>query len=85
MWYFFKLRITYCDLMVPAQNVILPFFFVNIQLCRHHVAPPVQIMPRPFFHERSIACGTAYDKVPMAKMDTVKVIIKISHSYNFFF
>ena len=41
-------------------------------------------MPRPFFHECGIACGTTYDKVPMAKMDTVKVIIKISHSYNFF-
>ena len=45
----------------------------------------MQIMPRPFFHERGIARGTTYDKVPMAKMDTVKVIIKISHSYKFFF
>ena len=29
--------------------------------------------------------GTTCDKVPMAKMDTVKVIIKISHSYKCFF
>ena len=42
-------------------------------------------MPRPFFHERGIACGTTCDKLPMAKMDTVKVIIKISHLYKFFF
>ena len=44
------------------------FFLVNIQLCPHQVAPPLKIMPRPFFHERGIACG----KVPMATMDTVK-------------
>ena len=72
--------------MVLIRNVILSFFFiVNFQLCPHQVAPPVKIMPRPFFHERGIACGTTCDKVPIAKMDTVKVIIKISHSYKFFF
>ena len=65
--------------------MILSFFLVNIQLCPHQVAPPVKIMPRPIFHERGIACGTTCDKVPKAKMDTVKVIIKISHSYKFFF
>ena len=42
-------------------------------------------MPRPFFHERGIALGTTSEKVPMAKIDTVKVIIKISHSYKLFF
>ena len=71
--------------MVPAQNVILPFFFVNIQLCPHQVAPPVQIMPRPFFHERGIACGTTCGKVPKAKMITKKDLIIISHSYKFLF
>ena len=65
--------------------MILSFFLVNIQLCPHQVAPPVQIMPRPFFHERGIARGTTCDKVPKAKMDTVKDLIIISHSYNFFF
>ena len=59
-------------------------FLVNIQLCPHQVAPPVQIMPRPFFHERGIACGTTCDKVPMAKMDTVKDLSIISHSCKFF-
>ena len=34
-------------------------------------------MPRPFFHERGIACGTICDKVPMAKMITVNVLIII--------
>ena len=56
-----------------------------MQLCPHQVAPPMQIMPRPFFYERGIACGTTCDKVPMAKMDTVKVIIEISHWYTIFF
>ena len=64
--------------------MILSFFLVNIRLCPHQVAPPVQIMPRPFFHERGIARGTTCEKVPMAKMDTVKVIIEISHWYTFF-
>ena len=41
-------------------------------------------MPRPFFHERGIACGTTWDKVPMAKMDTVKDLIIINHLYKFF-
>ena len=45
----------------------------------------MKIMPRPFFHERGIACGTTCDKVPMAKMITVNDIIKISHSYTLFF
>ena len=49
------------------------------------MAPPVKIMPRPFFHERGIACGTTCDKVPMAEMITVNDIIKISHSYKFVF
>ena len=70
--------------MVLIRNAILSFFLVNFQLCPHQVAPPVKIMPRPFFHERGITCGTTCDKVPMAKMDAVKVIIKISHSYKFF-
>ena len=71
--------------MVLTRNVILSFFKVNIRLCPHQVAPPVKIMPRPFFHERGIACGTTCDKVPMAKMITVKDLIIISHSYCFFF
>ena len=66
------------------KSVILSFFLVNIRLCPHQVAPPVNIMPRPFFHERGIACGTTCGKVPMAKMDTVKDLIIISHSYCFF-
>ena len=69
--------------MVLTRNVILSFFLVNIQLCPHQVAPPVQIMPRPFFHERGLACGTTYDKVPMAKMDAIRDLIIISHSYTF--
>ena len=40
---------------------------------------------RPFFHECSIACGTTCDKVPVAKMITVKDLIIISHSYSFFY
>ena len=59
-------------------------FLVNFQLCPHPVAPPVKIMPHPFFHERGIACGTTCDKVAMAKMITVKDPIIISHSYSFF-
>ena len=58
---------------------------MNIRLCPHPVAPPVKIMPRPFFHERGIACGTTCSKVPMAKMITVKDLIIISHSYCFFY
>ena len=64
--------------------MILSFFLVNFQLCPHSVAPPVKIMPRPFFHERGIACGTTCDKVPMAKMITMKALIIISHPYRFF-
>ena len=47
--------------------------------------PPVKIGPRPFFYERGIACGTTCDKVPKAKMDTLKDLIIISHSYSFIF
>ena len=71
--------------MVLTRNVILSFFLVNSQLCPHQVAPPVNIMPRPFFHERGIARGTTCDKVPKAKMDTLKDLIIISHSYCFIF
>ena len=71
--------------MVLTRNVILSFFLVNIQLCPHQVAPPVKIMPRPFFYERGIACGTTCGKVPKAKMDTLKDLIIISHSYCFIF
>ena len=67
------------------QSVILSFYLINIRLCPHQVAPPVTIMPRPFFHECGIACGTTCDKVPMAKMDTLKDKIIISHSYKFVF
>ena len=67
--------------MVLTRNVILSFFVVNIQLCPHKVAPPAKIMPRPFFHERGIACGTTCDKVLMSKMDTLNDLIIISHSY----
>ena len=84
MWYFLKLCTTYSDLMVLTRNVILSFYLINIQLCPHQVAPPVKIMPRPFFHERGIACGTTCDKVPMAKMITVKDLSIISHSYKLF-
>ena len=66
------------------ENVILSFFLVNIQLYPHQVAPPVKIMPRPFFHKLGIAFGIICDKVPMAKMITVKYIILIRHSYHFF-
>ena len=66
------------------ENVIFIIFSVNIRLCPHQVAPPVKIMPRPFFHERGIACGTTCGKVPMAKMITVKDLSIISHSYCFF-
>ena len=66
------------------KSVILSLFLVNIQLCPHPVAPPVKIMPRPFFHERGIACGITCDKVPMAKMITVKDLIIISYSYCVF-
>ena len=66
------------------KSVILSFFKVNIRLCPHQVAPLVKIIPRPFFHENCIACGTICDKVPMAKMITVKDLIIISHSYRFF-
>ena len=66
------------------ENVILSFSVVNIQLCPHQVAPPVSIMPRPFVYERGIACGTTCGKVPMAKMDIVKAVNIISHSYFFF-
>ena len=59
-------------------------FLVNIQLCPYQVAPPVKIMPCPFFHELGIALGITCDKVPMAKMITVKDLIIISHSYRFF-
>ena len=54
---------------------------VNIQLYPYQVTPPVKIMPRPFFYERGITC----DKVPLAKMITVKDVIVISHSYRGFF
>ena len=70
--------------MVLIRNVILSFCLVNFQLCPHQVAPPVKIMPRPFFHERGIACGTTCDKVPKSKMITKKDLIIISHSYRFF-
>ena len=73
--------------MVLTRNVIWSFFLVNIQLCPHQVAPPVKIMPRPFFHERGMACGKTCEKVPKAKMDTdtLKDLIIISHSYCFIF
>ena len=61
--------------------MILSFFLVNIQLFPHQVAPPVKIMPRPFFHERGIACGITCGKVPMAKMITVKNLIMISRAF----
>ena len=67
------------------KSVILSIFLVNIRLCPHQVVPPVKIMPRPFFHERGIVCGTTYGKVPMVKMITVKDLIIISHSYCFFY
>ena len=66
------------------KSVILSFLLVNIRLCPHQVAPPVNIMPRPFFHARGITCGTTCDKVPMAKMITMKDLIIISHSYCYF-
>ena len=67
------------------KRAILSFFFSKYSTLPHQVAPPVKIMPRPFFHERGIACGTTCDKVPMAKMNTVKDVIIISHSYRFFY
>ena len=70
---------------LKKKRDLIIILLLNFTLCPHPVAPPVKIMPRPFFHESGIACGTTCDKVPMAKMDTVKVIIKISHSYKFFF
>ena len=66
------------------KSVILSFFLVNIRFCPHQVAPPVKIMLRPFFHERGIACGTTCEKMPKAKMDTLKNLIIISHPYCFF-
>ena len=66
------------------KSVIISFFLIDIRLCPHQVAPPVKIMPRPFFHERGIACGKTCDKVPIAKMNTMKDLIIISHSYRFF-
>ena len=60
MWYFLKLCTTYSDLMVLIRNVILSFFLVNIKLCPHQVAPPVKIMPRPFFHECGIDHAILY-------------------------
>ena len=68
--------------MVLTRNVILSFF------SKYSTLPPsgsasCEIMPRPFFHERDIACGTTCDKVPKAKMDTLKDLIIISHSYCF--
>ena len=60
----------------------LIIFLVNIRLCPHQLAPPVTIMPRPFFHELGITCGTTCDKVLMAKMITVIDLIIISHSYR---
>ena len=62
------------------KSVIYSFFLVNIRFCPHQVAPSVKIMLRPFFHERGMACGTTCDKVPMAKMITLKDLIIISHS-----
>ena len=64
-----------------VPNVILYFFVVNIQLCPHQIAPPVTIMTRPFLYESGIALGITCDKVPMAKMITVKDISIISHSF----
>ena len=58
--------------------------FLYIRVCPHQVAPTVKIMPRPFFHAGGIACRTTCGKVPMAKMETVKDLIIISHSYCFF-
>ena len=39
----------------------------------------------PIFSECGIACGTTCGKGPMAKMDTMKDLIIISHSYRFFY
>ena len=64
-----------------VPNMILYFFLVTFQLCRHHVAPPVNIMTRPFFYELGIALGTTCVNVPMAKMITVKDIGIISQSF----
>ena len=62
------------------ENGILSFFLVNIRVCPHQVAPPVKIMPRPFFHESGIALGTTCDKVPMTKMITGE---RSNHNYSF--
>ena len=73
--------------MMLTRNVILSFFLVNLQLCPHQVVQPVKIMPHQFFHERGITCGTTCDKVPKAKMNTLKDLIIISHlslTFNFY-
>ena len=57
--------------------------FCKYSTLPHQVGPPVKIMPHPYFLEHGIACGTTCAKVPMAKMDTVKDLIIISHSYCF--
>ena len=59
-------------------------FLVNIQLCPHLAVPPVNIILCQFFHECGTACGTTCGKVPMVKMDTVKDLNIISHSYCYF-
>ena len=82
-WYFLKLSMTYSYLMGLKKGWSY-HFLVNIWLCPHQVVPPVKIMPCPFFHELCMACGTTCDKVPMAKMITVKDLIIISHLYHFF-
>ena len=81
MWYFLKLCTTYSYLMGLKKRDVIIFFVVNIQLCPHQIAPPVKIMPRPFIH----VCGIACDKVPMVKMNTLKDLIIISHSYCLLF
>ena len=70
----------YCS-WFNALNIAYVIFLVNIQHCRHQVAPPVKIMPLPFFHECDIVCGTTCNKLPMAKMITENVLIIFSHSY----
>ena len=66
------------------ENVSLSFFF------KYSTLPPsgsatCENYTTPIFHERGIACGTTCNKVPLAKMITVKDLIIISHSYRFFF
>ena len=62
----------------------LIIFFSKYSTLPLRVVPPVKIMPGPCFHEHGIACGTTCDKVPMAKMITMKDLIIITHSYRFF-